>query len=922
MLLANVMLSRTHDLRLVLLSIVIAVLASYTALDLAGRVKTTKAKVRLAWIIGGATVMGIGIWSMHFVGMLAFSLPIPMVYDVLTVLFSIVPAIVACGGALFLTSRQSLSKRQLLIGSVLMGVGIASMHYIGMAAMRMDATTHYNPLLFLLSVAIAISASMAALWISSELGTQSTKNNRLSKILSALLMATAISGMHYTGMASASFAPTKAKSLVANGGMETTFTWLAVGIGIGALVILSFTLLASFVDQRLLTQRAMLLQQQEAEALRSRLFTEIALRIRQSLNIDDVLRTTVYEVQQALMVDRAVIYRFNPDWTGTIVAEAIAPGWVKTFGQTVNDPFRKDYIEMYKHGRVRATDNIYEAGFAGCHQEILEGFEIKSNIVAPILINNQLLGLLCGHQCSGFRNWQKWEIELFQQLAIQVGIALEQANLLHELQKAQEVLRLRDRAIAAASNAIVITDPRQPNNPIIFCNPAFEAMTGYSQKEVIGRNCRFLQGPETDPATVKQLSQAVKEGYECQVTIKNYHKDGTPFWNQVTISPVRDASGQIINFIGVQADITQNKWAEEELRLSKEILQHNLLELISDVEEVAKGDLTVRANITEGEIGIMADFFNTIIESLGQLVIQVKKAVQQVNFFVGENAVAIRHLADEAHQRAEEITRTLEDVDSMNQSIQSVADTANQAAHVARAASDTALAAGQAMELTVSSILDLRQAVTETAEKVRNFGESSQQISKAVTLIEQIAMQTNLLSINASIEASRAGEESQGFVVVAQEICRLAAQSAQATQEIETIAQNIQAETYEVVQAIELGTTQVADGVQLVKDTKQSLERILEVSYQIDELLQSISQTTVSQAQTSQAVALFMKEIAKASERNADSSRIVSLSLEQTVDVTKQLQSSVSVFKTGSSLIKLPPRNLSYSQGENVKNKE
>ncbi|GAA6619059.1 MHYT domain-containing protein [Scytonema sp. NUACC26] len=901
MLLADVVINSTYDPRLVLLSIVIAVFASYTALDFAGRVKTTRAKGRLTWLIGGAVVMGTGIWSMHFVGMLAFRLPIPMVYDVSTVIISVLPAIVACGKALLLTSRQAFSKQQLLVGGVLMGIGIAAMHYIGMAAMEIDATTQYNPFLFALSVTIAIGASIAALWIVSELGKRPRKGDRLPKILSALVMGGAIALMHYTGMAAASFHSTKTVSAVATKDMNISFNWLALSIGIATLVILGFTILTSYVNQKLLAQQAKLLERQEAETFRSQLFTKIALRIRQSLNVDDVLNTSVREVQQALMIERVVIYRFNPDQTGTIVAEATTSDLVKTLGQTVNDPFRKNYIEMYKNGRIRATDNIYEAGFTDCHKEILEGFQIKSNIVAPIITNNELLGLICGHQCSEFRNWQQPEIDLFQQLATQIGIALEQAYLLQELQQAQEVLKLRDRAIANASNAIIITDPRLPDNPIIFCNPAFESITGYSQQEAIGRNCRFLQGPETDPKASEQIRKAIQLGQECQVVIQNYRKDGTPFWNELTVSPVRDTSGRIINFIGIQTDITQRKWIEEELKLSKEILQQNLLEFISDVEEVAKGDLTVRSDIATGEIGIVADFFNTIIESLRDTVTRVKQAARQVTYIVGENSKAIRNLADEAFAQAEEIMRTLDEVERMNQSIQAVADSANQATEVARAASDTAIAARQAMELTVSSILDLREAVTETAEKVRNFGESSQQISKAVTLIEQIATQTNLLSLNASLEASRTPDEDRGFGLVAQEINKLAMQSSQASQEIEFIAQNIQAETNEVVQAMEFGTHRVVESVQLVKDTKQSLERIMEISHRIDELVQSISQATVSQARTSQAVAMLMKEIARASERTANSSSIVSLSLEQTVDVTQQLQNSVSVFKTGAS---------------------
>ncbi|MEP0783710.1 PAS domain-containing protein [Coleofasciculus sp. FACHB-129] len=124
-------------------------------------------------------------------------------------------------------------------------------------------------------------------------------------------------------------------------------------------------------------------------------------------------------------------------------------------------------------------------------------------------------------------------------------------------------LRLYDRAMAATSCGIVISDASLPNNPIIYCNPAFEKITGYSTAEVLGRNCRFLQGKDTDPAAIEQIRQAVRKGKECQVVLKNYRKDGTPFWNDLSISPVYDDEGRVTQFIGVQTDITERKAAQE-----------------------------------------------------------------------------------------------------------------------------------------------------------------------------------------------------------------------------------------------------------------------------------------------------------------------------------------------------------------------
>jgi methyl-accepting chemotaxis protein len=218
---------------------------------------------------------------------------------------------------------------------------------------------------------------------------------------------------------------------------------------------------------------------------------------------------------------------------------------------------------------------------------------------------------------------------------------------------------------------------------------------------------------------------------------------------------------------------------------------------------------------------------------------------------------------------------------------------------VARTASTTAEEGGIAIERSVQNIFTLRETVAETAKKVKRLGESSQRISKVASLIDQIALQTNLLAINAGIEAARAGEEGQGFAVVAEEVGELAARSAAATREIEQIVDNIQKETAEVVEAMELGTSQVVEGTNLVEGAKQSLHQILDVSRQIDTLVQSISTATVSQAETSQAVTELMKAIAIVSEHTSNSTRKVSSSLKETVEIAQELQESVGTFNVG-----------------------
>lgn len=242
-----------YDIKLVILSILIAVIAAYTALDLAGRVTLSQGKTQKLWLVGGATVMGIGIWSMHFIGMLAYKLPIPIAYDLPTVIVSLIVPIVASLVALYLVSRQHLTKIVLFAGAIFMGFTIASMHYIGMAAMRMSAIAHYNPKLVILSVAIAITASLIALWLSFKLRQANTLTDILKKIGSALIMGTGIAGMHYIGMAAVTMQPSS--QLSQPGTHILASSSLAVAIGITTVIILILTLLTSLFEHRLDQQR-------------------------------------------------------------------------------------------------------------------------------------------------------------------------------------------------------------------------------------------------------------------------------------------------------------------------------------------------------------------------------------------------------------------------------------------------------------------------------------------------------------------------------------------------------------------------------------------------------------------------------------------------------------------------------------------
>jgi len=248
------MLAGTYDPLLVVCSLLVASLASFTALDLTRRIATARGRAARWWLAGGACAMGIGIWSMHFIGMLAFSLPIPLGYDPAITVLSLSIAIAASAFALRLVSHASLPRLQLGVGALLLGIAIAGMHYTGMAAMRMSPGIEYDPLLFALSLVIAVLASAAALWIAFHLRRQ-TPGIRYLRAGAALLMGGAIVGMHFTGMAAARF-PLRSLCGAAYGGMNKG--WLAVVIIVATLAILAITLIILVLDLRLEAETAVL----------------------------------------------------------------------------------------------------------------------------------------------------------------------------------------------------------------------------------------------------------------------------------------------------------------------------------------------------------------------------------------------------------------------------------------------------------------------------------------------------------------------------------------------------------------------------------------------------------------------------------------------------------------------------------------
>ena len=342
----------------------------------------------------------------------------------------------------------------------------------------------------------------------------------------------------------------------------------------------------------------------------------------------------------------------------------------------------------------------------------------------------------------------------------------------------------------------------------------------------------------------------------------------------------------------------QQRLAEIKERSAREILQQRALDLLQEVYDVSQGDLTIRAKVTEDEIGTIADFYNSTIESLQKLVNQTKSAAIEVQSNTEANDLAIQSLAQETLTQAAEIVQMQSRLVEMEQSIDLVSRQANQARDSIEQAGTTIDRTDQSMNQTVAEIDAVQNTITQTTAKAQRLGESSQAISSAVNTIGRFAAQTHLLALKASIEAARSGEQGRGFGVIAEEVRSLATQSAEATADIETLVNKIQLETSEVVEAMNHGSKQITQGSQLVQQTRQSLTEVNQVSERINQLVDSIARSAAEQSLTSVRVSQAMNTVAAIAQNNSHSATQVSTSIKQLTAIAEKLQTNIDKFRT------------------------
>ena len=356
----------------------------------------------------------------------------------------------------------------------------------------------------------------------------------------------------------------------------------------------------------------------------------------------------------------------------------------------------------------------------------------------------------------------------------------------------------------------------------------------------------------------------------------------------------------LLGFIYMRDSRKTLMFTESQRRSTEETNKRNqeaILRLLDEMGDLADGDLTVHATVTEDITGAIADSINYAIDALRNLVQAINETTQQVSSAAQQSQATAMHLAEASDHQAQQITGASSAINEMAVSIEAVSSHAGELADEANRSVDIAVRGNEAVQRTIHGMDSIREQIQETSKRIKRLGESSQEIGDIVELINDISEQTNILALNAAIQAAMAGEAGRGFAVVADEVQRLAERSGDATKQIEALVKGIQSDTKEAVSSMESSTAGVVKGAQLAQNAGESLEQIENVSKHLAELITNISDSAKQQASAANNISDTMNVIQEITTQTSAGTNETAASIGNLAELANELRRSVAGFK-------------------------
>jgi twitching motility protein PilJ len=356
------------------------------------------------------------------------------------------------------------------------------------------------------------------------------------------------------------------------------------------------------------------------------------------------------------------------------------------------------------------------------------------------------------------------------------------------------------------------------------------------------------------------------------------------------------AAAIFLIMLGMQLVVDAQR-REQTSKQQNENNQKAILQLLDEMGDLADGDLTVTASVTEDITGAIADSINYAIEALRELVTTINETSDQVSSATQESRATAMHLAEASEHQAEQITQANGSIGEMTDAIDQMSQDATESAEVAKRSVEIASTGAETVRNTITGMDNIREQIQETSKRIKRLGESSQEIGDIVELIDDIADQTNILALNAAMQAAMAGEAGRGFAVVADEVQRLAERSINATKQIEALVKTIQADTNEAVTSMEASTSGVVKGATLAEDAGEALKEIESVSQYIADLTGKIANSAQTQSEQAVNVKDTMSVIQEITNQTSEGTHQTANSIGALADLSDQLQKSVAGFR-------------------------
>jgi methyl-accepting chemotaxis protein PixJ len=636
---------------------------------------------------------------------------------------------------------------------------------------------------------------------------------------------------------------------------------------------------------------ARLLERIDIKADQAQVFIDITRRIRESLNEEDVLKTTVEEVRKALSADRVVVYGFDPDWYGTVIAESVIPGFPKALRAKIKDPcFIEGYIEQYQAGRVQATNNIYEAGLSDCYIGQLEPFAVKANLVAPILKDEQLFGLLIAHQCSAPRDWQHYEISLITQIAMQVGFALDHARLLQ---------RIDAEGVRTQLLADIIRRIRESlNEEDVLKTTVAEVRKALSADRVVVYSFDAdwygtVIAESVIPGFPKALRAQIKDPCFAQDYVEKYQAGRVQATNNIYESSLAPCYIDQLEPFAVKANLVAPILKDDQL--FGLLIAHQCSGprnwQQSEIDLFAQIAMQVGFALDHARLLSQVDLAYQSAEAASDEQRQQKEALlHQVLELLRNSETSVHTLSTEAYNQMESVTGAYNQIQTLADSATKMLICAQQVELQEQRLSQLVEDGHESTNPILNSFCAIEATVLEAAEKVKRLDQPFQKLCEVVNLISNIASQIKLQAMNTALEASRTPEPGQKFAMHADKVLTQVQQLNTSILELESLVAQIQSQTNEASTTVELGAEQAISGNEFVKETQQKLNDIFTVCDQMKTIIEELAQTAPVQAKASTSASQHVLEVANIANKTSEQIMAVAKSLDKLSTLAYNLQ--------------------------------